>query len=102
VPIVVDVHKEALVKRGYRDFADWAARPGHVYVGRNMSFYVKGAVASPWANPFSAKKHGRDECIAMYREWIKDRHDEVRHALSGALELGCWCAPEPCHADVLS
>jgi 23S rRNA G2445 N2-methylase RlmL len=24
-PIVVDVHKEALVKRGYRDFADWAA-----------------------------------------------------------------------------
>ncbi len=41
-PIVVDVHKEALVKRGYRDFADWAARPGHVYVGRNMSFYVKG------------------------------------------------------------
>jgi hypothetical protein len=46
-----------------------------------MSFYVKGAVALPWANPFSAKKHGRDECIAMYREWIKDWHDEVRHAL---------------------
>ena len=58
--VVVDVHKAELVKRGYRDFADWAARPNHIYVGRNMSFYVPGAHGSKWANPFTVKKYGRD------------------------------------------
>lgn len=28
-----------------------------------MSFYVKGANGSKWANPYSVKKYGRDKCM---------------------------------------
>jgi len=100
-PRVVNVRKAELVKRGYRDFEDWASRPGHVYVGRNMNFYVRGAHGSKWANPFSAKKYGLDECLALYANHIRARHEEIRLDLCGAVELGCWCAPNKCHADLL-
>jgi len=99
---VVDVHKDSLKKMGFTDFQDWASKPGNVYVGRNMSFYVPGATKSKWSNPFSAKKYGRSECIQLFRESIADRHEEIRRDLSDATSLGCWCHPDPCHADVLA
>lgn len=53
---VVNVKKEHLKKSGYTDFEDWNNRENHLYIGRNMSFYVKGTYASKWKNPFSVKK----------------------------------------------
>lgn len=69
-----------------------------VYIGR----------PSKWGNPFAIGKDGtREEVIAKYREemidkpgnrWIKS---EARRELKGK-KLGCWCAPEACHGDVLA
>jgi hypothetical protein len=64
---------------------------------------------SALGNPYVIGKHGdRDQVIDRYRRWlfrgICRRDPEVIAAL---LQLGdgsvliCWCAPEPCHAQVI-
>lgn len=72
-----------------------------VYIGR----------PSRWGNPFTHLKRTtrsetvvatREEAVARYEEWVK-----AQPALMAALPelkdkvLGCWCAPEACHGDVL-
>jgi hypothetical protein len=65
-------------------------------------------------NPFLVGRDGtREEAIARYRRWLRAqwRHDgAVRQELErlaakyrrdGQLTLRCWCAPRPCHADVI-
>ena len=69
-------------------------QPYDVYIGR----------PSPWGNPYRIGVHGtRAQCIEAYRdELLRDpkRLARVRAELRGKT-LGCWCAPEPCHGDVL-
>ena len=64
-----------------------------VYVGR----------PSKWGNPFSIGKDGtRDQVITAYIAWFalnKKLHLDLSE-LNGK-DLVCWCAPLPCHADVL-
>jgi Domain of unknown function (DUF4326) len=67
--------------------------PNSVYIGR----------PSKWGNPFVIGKHGtRTEVIEKYRAYILSRPwlmatlPELR-----GKNLVCWCAPEPCHGDVL-
>lgn len=69
-----------------------------VYVGR----------PSKWGNPFEIGKDGtREEVVEKFRLMLT--HDDVfwslkrwecRTELAGK-HLVCWCAPKPCHADVL-
>ena len=71
-----------------------------VYVGR----------PSPWGNPFSHlagtlaahRVRTREEAVACYEEWIRSQPQLLTMLpfLRGKV-LGCWCAPLPCHADVL-
>jgi hypothetical protein len=68
-------------------------QPYDVYVGR----------PSKWGNPFRAGLDGtRKEVIAMYRAWLIQQPSLMAALpeLKGKI-LGCWCAPEACHADVL-
>ena len=63
-----------------------------VYIGR----------PSPYGNPFVIGKDGtRAEVIAKYRTWAENNLG-IGHlqSLKGKV-LGCWCAPEACHGDVL-
>jgi hypothetical protein len=68
-----------------------------VYIGRPSIF----------GNPFVIGVHGnRAEVIARYREYAVDRcyrDPAFRAALAGLAgrNLVCWCAPAPCHGDVL-
>lgn len=61
---------------------------------------------SPWGNRFKIGEDGtREEVIAKYREWLLSSAAGARlltwlPTLEGKL-LGCFCAPEPCHGDVL-
>lgn len=58
---------------------------------------------SKWGNPFRIGKDGtRIEVIEKYREYIKGRPDLLAQLqeLEGK-HLLCWCAPKPCHGDVL-
>jgi hypothetical protein len=65
----------------------------HVYIGR----------PSRWGNPFVVGRDGaRGECIELYELSLLE--DEQLMAALGELRgkvLGCWCAPRPCHGDVL-
>jgi hypothetical protein len=73
-------------------------RTSDVYIGR----------PSPWGNPFAIGRDGtRAEVIEKYRRWITGP-DRVAVALRANLHrlrgrrLVCWCAPAPCHGDVLA
>jgi uncharacterized protein DUF4326 len=64
-----------------------------VYIGR----------PSKWGNPFKIGRDGsRNEVIAKYRKWLLTRPDLIAALpeLRGRT-LVCWCAPLPCHGDVL-
>lgn len=59
--------------------------------------------ASKWGNPFAVGKDGaRHEVIARFEAWL-----QTQPHLMAALpelrgkDLACWCAPEPCHGEVL-
>ena len=75
---------------------------GAVYIGRNTR---NGWRKSRWGNPFrptarTAESHA--VAVAQYRQWLCDQPDLM--AALGELrgrDLVCWCAPEPCHGDVL-
>ncbi|MBY5827411.1 DUF4326 domain-containing protein [Rhizobium leguminosarum] len=64
-----------------------------VYIGR----------PSKWGNPFVIGRDGsRADVIAKYRIWI-EQQSELMAAL-GELrgkDLICFCAPLPCHGEVL-
>lgn len=70
---------------------------GSVYIGRPSRF----------GNPYRIGADGnRKQVIKKYEEYVRERierdvafREDVR-ALYGKL-LSCWCAPLPCHGDVL-
>lgn len=67
--------------------------PYDVYVGR----------PTKWGNPFVIGRDGtREEVIAKYEDYLRNRLDlwMALPDLRGKV-LACWCAPLPCHADVL-
>ena len=78
-----------------------------VYIGRQMTQGGWMLTTSEWANPFKIGPMTRDEVIIAYQDMIykKIRDDpsiiDKLHQLRGKT-LGCWCAPEPCHGDVLA
>jgi hypothetical protein len=74
-----------------------------VYIGRNNSYAKPSRKRSKWYNPFKVGKDGtREECIAKYREYLLTKPDLLAQIeeLRGKY-LICWCAPEPCHGDIL-
>ena len=75
--------------------------PSAVYIGRQNARYR--LPASKWANPFSIKQEAdREAVISAYERWLRlQRHliDALRE-LEGC-DLVCWCAPLPCHGDML-
>lgn len=68
-------------------------QPHHLYIGR----------PSKWGNPFKIGRDGtRQQVIEQYERFILQSPQLLAdiHELEG-LVLGCWCAPRPCHGDVL-
>src|SRR5262245_27481975 len=73
-----------------------------IYIGR----------PSLLGNPYSVRECGRQEAIRLYRRWLWDRileqgevYTELKRlaemAKQGEATLICWCAPEPCHGDMV-
>jgi hypothetical protein len=98
---VVNVKKKFLNKQNYANFEEWNRIDNHVYIGRNMNFYVAGTFASKWQNPYSVKEYGLDKCLKLYEKHVRETslYDQLGE-LEGKI-LGCWCAPEKCHGDIL-
>lgn len=106
---VVNVHKKDLNKLGYKDLVEWIKQPNHLYIGRDMTRFVPGAVHSKWHNPNKSKTVGREQSCKMFREYIladKTIQSNGKTLLQSLGELkgktlGCWCHPEMCHGHVL-
>jgi len=72
-----------------------------VYVGR----------PSPFGNPFSWKSDTlaqfrctQEDCLRLYETWLLGQPElvaRVKAELRGKV-LACWCAPKPCHGDILA
>ena len=83
---------------------------GAVYVGCAMPRYK--LPASKWSNPYKVGDWGvvphmgridHKEAVRLFKEWLGTRPDLIEDAkreLKG-VDLVCWDAPLPCHADVL-
>lgn len=77
------------------------SEPCDVYIGRAVP--RRRLPRSKWANPFRIGPDGtREQVIQKYRTYLQTRHDLLQSlpVLANA-RLGCWCAPDPCHGDVL-
>lgn len=62
-----------------------------VYIGRG----------SKWGNPFMVGRDGsREYCIWLYERYLRVMLHKDVGELRGK-DLVCFCAPEPCHGDVL-
>jgi hypothetical protein len=65
-----------------------------VYIGR----------PGPFGNPFVIGEHGdRAAVIAQYRAWLPTQPalvERMQRELPGR-DLVCFCAPLPCHGDVI-
>ena len=84
-----------------------------LYVGRACYREPWRQPASEFANPFSTKKYGREDSTARYEQYLRETtelYEKLDLIATMALEryraglemrLGCWCAPEPCHADII-
>lgn len=67
--------------------------PYDIYIGR----------PSIWGNPYEIGRDGtRAEVVEKYDRWIKTQPELIAklEELKGKT-LGCWCAPLPCHGDIL-
>ena len=57
-----------------------------------------------WGNPYLIGRDGvREQVIEDYRSLMlsdTDQIDMIQKRLRGK-DLACWCAPLPCHGDVL-
>ncbi len=65
-----------------------------IYIGR----------PNKWGNPFVIGKDGtRAEVIEKYERWLHAQPQllDAIGELAGKT-LGCWCAPQACHGDVLA
>jgi hypothetical protein len=68
--------------------------PFDVYIGR----------PSKWGNPFVIGKDGsRADVIKKYKDYLENNeflHGDIPELIGKT--LGCWCAPLPCHGDILA
>ena len=97
---VINISKKQLNKNNYNNLLHWLEDPNHIYIGRNMNFYVEGANASKWQNPFTVKKYGLDDCLKLYEEYVRTNLYNDLDELKGKI-MGCWCIPNKCHGDIL-
>lgn len=81
-----------------------------IYVGRASSYRPGlGEDFSALGNPFPLSRHTREEAIALYAQRFQQggamqaAAGPLRQRLEAGenLALLCWCAPQPCHADVI-
>ena len=59
---------------------------------------------SKWGNPFAIAGHGRAAAIELYEGWLTGYLLTVDRSFLEPLRgkrLACWCAPLPCHGDVI-
>lgn len=93
------------IRPEYNDLKAWMDDPANVYVGRGGIVFIDGErfpkKGSIWGNPFKG-----DGAVEKYEAHIRAKLESGEITKEQLMELkgknlGCWCKPNPCHADVL-
>jgi len=72
------------------------------YIKFDPRTMVKVDRSTKWGNPFKmGRDGGRKAVIVKYKEWITQNNLMKDLPKLKGKDLVCWCAPLPCHADVL-
>jgi hypothetical protein len=66
--------------------------------------FVRVDRRTPWGNPFRIGRDGdREAVVAKFRDYLPHKDGLLGQLASlRGKALGCHCAPEMCHADVLA
>ena len=80
--------------------------PPKVVNKNRSSFDVYIGRGSMWGNPYRIGELSRREVIDKYREWLLNQIENDCITYEDVLQLtnkrlGCFCAPKPCHGDVI-
>lgn len=103
--------KVQYIRPKYNNLEEWMKDENNIYIGRaGVVFIDKQRFpknSSNFANPFKIGKDGnREEVLYKYKTYIIERLKNnilLQHELitMKGKNLGCWCAPEPCHGNIL-
>ena len=101
----------AFIRPRYPSLKEWMDDPNNIYIARSGVVFIEKErfpkTNSIWANPFKiTKDEDRANVILRYETYIRERiatNPELLNELKKlkGKNLGCWCAPEPCHGHVL-
>lgn len=99
--IVVNVRKNG----PHKNLVPWLITQGLLtYVGHSGPRH--SWPASDFASPFVTEaKKDRQAMVQHYEQWLDEKPELLARIRTGELTgraLGCWCAPEQCHAQVLA
>lgn len=74
-----------------------------IYIGRRCTMGGWLLSDSIWANPFTVKQYGREQCLLMYWEHLRSNLDLQRQLITlRGKTIGCFCElNEQCHGDLL-
>ena len=99
------------IRPQYNNLKEWTDDPNNVYIGRRGIVFIDGKrfpeSDSIWANPFKVGKDGDiDHVLTKYHSYIVDKleYGEIPTSELQFLKgknLGCWCAPNRCHGDIV-
>ena len=103
--------KVANIRPKYKNLQEWMEDQNNVYIGRAGIVFIDKQrfpkQSSNFANPFKIGKDGtHNEVIEKYKNYITKKLEEDILLQEELLKmkgknLGCWCAPEPCHGNIL-
>ena len=73
------------------------------FAGNSKGIYI--GRGSKWGNPYKIKDYSdpndRAQVIELYRKNVLPRFSTEELAVLKGQDLLCYCAPQPCHGDLL-
>ncbi len=69
-----------------------------------LEYLQSGEIPTKFARVESDQEQERQRVISKYKEYILNKPELLKLIpieIKGKV-LGCWCAPKPCHGDVLA
>ena len=80
------------------DLNEWAKREDNTYIGRYNPLLPDANCE--WGNPFRPE-NGMEACLENYKHHVLSSKNLMDKLKDLKENLGCWCAPNRCHGEVL-
>ena len=103
--------KVKFIRPQYNNLQEWCDDENNAYVGRAGIVFINNErypkISSPFCNPFKIDKNNtREEVLIKYKNYLEELLENNDEMIEELLQLkgknlGCWCHPESCHADIL-